>query len=459
MGIFSRKNKQKEDRSMQYSYGGGYSITSYFGDGGPITEEEAMRIPTVVSALELITSSIASLPIYLYKEDRKGAVIKIPDNRVSLLNDEPNDLINGYNMKKRMVKDYLLYGASYIKIEKIRNEVTNFYPLPIKYISVTTYSQGYKKWATINYFYNNKTGTYEFTPDELIILTRDSEDGVTSSGILQNNSKLLRLALDEIEYSNGILKNGALPIGVLKATSRLSQKAIDNLRSSWENLYSGPKKAGKTIILEEGLDYNPISMKPSEMDLTNSKKNTVSEIARVFNIPESMLNSSANKYASNEQNNLYFLQYCVGPIISAIESALNKSLLLETEKEQGYYFRFDVSELLRTTEKEKIDATVSAVKGGLISLNEGRSRIDMPEIKDDFFMWGLGQIFYNPKTGKMTIPNMGETIDPNNPQPSAQNQNHPPTPSNLDPNKPPIENEQTPEDKDDSKIKDEPVDQ
>ncbi|WP_139384678.1 phage portal protein, partial [Salmonella enterica] len=134
--------------------------------------------------------------------------------------------------------------------------------------------------------YNNKTGTYEFTPDELIILTRDSEDGVTSSGILQNNSKLLRLALDEIEYSNGILKNGALPIGVLKATSRLSQKAIDNLRSSWENLYSGPKKAGKTIILEEGLDYNPISMKPSEMDLTNSKKNTVSEIARVFNIPE-----------------------------------------------------------------------------------------------------------------------------------------------------------------------------
>lgn len=50
---------------------------------------------------------------------------------------------------------------------------------------MTTYSQGYKKWATINYFYNNKTGTYEFTPDELIILTRDSEDGVTSSGILR----------------------------------------------------------------------------------------------------------------------------------------------------------------------------------------------------------------------------------------------------------------------------------
>ena len=41
------------------------------------------------------------------------------------------------------------------------------------------------------------------------------------------------------------------------------------------------------------------------------------------------------------------------------------------------------------------------------------------------------------------------------PEPS----NQPSTPSNLDPNKPPIENEQTSEDKDDSKIKDEPVDQ
>src|SRR5699024_1859038 len=144
------------------------------------------------------------------------------------------------------------------------------------------------------------------------------------------------------------------------------------------------------------------------------RKHTVSEIARIFNIPESMLNASANKYASNEQNNIHFLQYCIAPIVTAIESSLNKSLLLEEEKRNGYYFRFDVSELLRTTEKEKIETVVRAMKDGLISFNEARSRIQLPSIDVDYFTWGLGSVFYNPETGKMTIPNMGVTIDPDN---------------------------------------------
>jgi HK97 family phage portal protein len=415
MGILNNmfKRNKREDRSQTGFTYGSFSFTSFFSDGGDVTEEDAMKIPAVSSAVELITASVAQLPIYLYKDNGNGRIEKIDDHRVYLLNDEPNELMNGYTFKKQIVKDYLFHGASYTKIEKVRNNIVALYILPITYVTVTKYIQGYKETATINLIYGDGVNNnYEFFPDELIIVLKDSKDGVTSRGILKNNNDILKLALAEQDYTKGILKNGALPIGVLKASSRLTQTAIDRLRASWENLYSGAKKSGKTIILEEGLDYQPISLKPDEMDLTNSRKNTVSEIARIFNVPESMLNSAANKYNSNEQNNLYFLQYCVAPIITAIEAALNKSLLLETEKEQGYYFRFDVSELLRTTEAEKINATVAAWKNGVISFNEARSRIDMPKLDDDYFMWSLGNIFYNPKTGKFTIPNTGSTIDP-----------------------------------------------
>lgn len=417
MGILDRlRNKptDTEERNLQEYQYGSFSITSFFGDGQTITEEQAMKIPAVTSSVELITSSIAQLPIYLYKENEKGEVEKVDDHRVFLLNDEPNDLINGHNFKKQMVKDYLFSGASYTKVERDRNEVIALYNLPIQEISVTKYRQLYRTNAVISISYSNTK--LDFQPEELIIVLKDSDDGVTSSGILKNNADTLRLALDEQDYTSGILKNGALPIGVLKATSRLTEKAITSLRNSWESLYGGSKKAGKTIILEEGLDYHPISMKPNEMDLTNSRKNTISEIARIFNVPESMINSSANKYASNEQNNIYFLQYCISPIITSIESALNKTLLLESEKQEGYYFRFDVSELLRTTEKEKIEATVTAMTKGLTSINEARSKLDLPKLDVDYFTWNLGSVFYNPKNGDMTIPNMGITIDPDNPQ-------------------------------------------
>jgi HK97 family phage portal protein len=410
---FKNKNKDKEERSTADYLYGGFMITSFFGDG-QVTEEQAMKIPSVAAAVDLITSSVAQLPIYLYKQTENGVVEKVDDKRVFLLNEEPNELTNGYNFKKQIVKDYLFYGASYTKIEKFRNDVLGLYRLPIKEITVTKYKNGYKFSGEVNFY------TETFLPEELIIILKDSEDGITSTGILYNHGDLLKLALDEMDYTSSIMKNGALPIGILKSASRLTESAINRLRMAWESLYTGPKRAGKTIILEEGLSYEPVSIKPNELELTNLKKNIVSEIARIFNVPESMINSDANKYASNEQNNLYFLQYCISPILSSIESALNKSLLLEDEKKNGYYFRFDTSELLRTTEKEKVDSTVAAIKGGIMSINEGRSRFDLPRLDVDYFMWGLGSVFYNPATGVMTIPNMGIVIDPKNAQANPQ---------------------------------------
>jgi HK97 family phage portal protein len=439
MGIFDRFKAspiQEERSSTNFSYGSNanLSITSFFGGEVKMTEEQAMKIPTVATSIELITSSIAQLPIHLYQEKPDGEVERMDDERIFLLNNEPNTLMNGHNFKKSLVKDYLFYGASYTKVDRVRNDVIAMHHLPIEALTITRFRKlGYQYDALLKL--NIGEALAEFTPEELVMVLRDSKDGVTSTGILENGADILSLALDEQDYTQGILKNGALPIGILKASSRLTETAINRLRSSWEGLYGGAKKAGKTLILEEGMDYTPISMKPNELDLTNARKNTVSEVARLFNVPESMINSSANKYASNEQNNIYFLQYCISPIITSIESALDKSLLLEDEKANGFYFRFDVSELLRTTEKERIETTVTAMKNGLYSINEARAKIDMPNIGVDYFTWGLGSVFYNPSTGDMTIPNMGVTIDPNNLSPTVDPAQNVTQPTKKEPDK------------------------
>lgn len=415
MGFFDRfRGNKKEKRSSYEDYGHkNIAISSLFGNRSNITPQEAMKIPAVSSAVELITSSVSQLPIYLYYKNEKDEIQKVEDRRVFLLNNEPNDYINAHTFKKQIVKDYLLYGASYTKIDRHRNEVISLYSLPIEEVTIQKYRENsYKYTARINMSYGNEKES--FAPEEVIIILKDSKDGFTGDGILKTNEETLKLALDEQDYTSSILKNGALPIGVLKSASRLTKEAIQRLKESWENLYSGPKKAGKTIILEEGLDYTPISMKPNELDLTNVRKHTVSEIARIFNVPESMINSDANKYASNEQNNIYFLQHCLAPIITAIEASFNKSLLLEDEKEAGYFFSFDVSELLRTTEKEKIETTTRAMEKGLLSVNEARAKINYAPINRDFFTWSLGHIFYNEEEDTFTIPNMGSTIDADN---------------------------------------------
>jgi hypothetical protein len=89
---------------------------------------------------------------------------------------------------------------------------------------------------------------------------------------------------------------------------------------------------------------------------------------------------------------------------------MDKSLLLENEKAEGYYFRFETAELLRATEKERVEAVALGVEKGLYTINEGRQKLDLSNIDEDVFMWGLQNVLFNPETGEMKIPNMGMTI-------------------------------------------------
>src|SRR5699024_7049814 len=375
-------------------------------------------ISSVASATELITATIARLPVKLYKQGEKGEYVSIEDSRTFLLNNEPNHLQTAITLKKRIILDYLLHGNSYVYPEWQRNELLAIHHIPARNVSVEKYVN--KNLPFVVNGVIKVTGAdatmVDFMPDDLMIILKNSDDGLQSMGVLDLNSELLNLALNQQEYSSSLLENGSLPMAILTTPSKLSDKAMERITKSWRSAYQGRKNAGKTVVLEEGMDYKPVSLNPNELDLSTSKNSTLSDIARIFGIPESMLNADANKYNSNEQNNLHFLQYTLEPVITAFESSLNKSLLLEEEKKKGYSFKFDRDSILATTESEKFSTTIQAMKGGLLSVNEARGRHNMKQILDDYMMWSLGNIFYNKDDSKMTIPNMGAIIDPNDPE-------------------------------------------
>lgn len=421
MGFFDfMKSNETEERNV----GTGTSITSLFNPEQSIGEDVVLKIPTVQSCYELIAGTIAQLPIYLYRETEDGSVDKISDDyRNILLNDEPNEFQSAYSMKKQMVKDYLFRGATYSYVERNGNEILEIITLNASDIIVDKYiKDGFrvvdadikvmgKQEGRQGNGKNDKKPLQILKPYDCIIALKDSSDGLTSKGILDYGKDVFQVALEEKKYTSGIYKNGALPLGVLKTTGRLTQGAVDKLKASWQSLYSGSSNAGKTVILEEGLDYSPVSLKPGDLLLTDNRKDVISDICKLFNLPESLIDVTKIKYGSLEQNNIHFLQYTLSPILTALENGLNRALLLEEEKKNGYFFAFDTSEVLRSTDREKYDAVKVALDGGIMSINEARYKLNLPKIKDDIMKWSLGAVLYYPETGEMKIPNMGIGIE------------------------------------------------
>ena len=408
-------NRKQNKTDVNSGIGATSIVGTHNAGSSKISEEDALSISSVVAATDLISSTIARLPIQIYKKGTKGEqVILDEDRRYKILNKEPNNNMSGINLKKRIVMDYLLHGNSYLIPEWNRNEIVALYHVPPKNVNIKKYAR-----KGTEYIIDGKIGiqgidgTYvkDFDPDELVIILKNSDDGLQSKGVLDLNSELLELALRQQRYSSSILENGSLPLAVLQVPTKLTEKAMNNIKNSWVRNYQGGNNAGKTVVLEEGVEYKPVSLNPNELDLTSGKKDTMSDIARLFNIPESMINADANKYNSNEQNNIHLLQYTLSPIISVIETAFERSLLLEDEKNNGYRIQIDTSSILATTEAEKIKSTNEALKGGIISINEARRRHGYRVIDDDYMMWSLGAVFYNKESGRMTIPNMGANID------------------------------------------------
>lgn len=423
MAFWNRAETRNAEKKLDF---GGVEITvngQSFG-GMNITEKQIMQIPTVEACLSLITNTVSGLPIHLYKENANGSTKKIAkkDKRLYLLNRESESNMDSRAFMKNMVKDYLLYGQAYAyKNREIEKMVLGeaFYKLkelnyiPAQNVSATVFHNGithdYAEYTQTT-IVGQHTGEFKketFKHNELLRIVNNPINAFEGEGLLIRGKKAFGEALAQIEHANGIYERGALPLGILKTTARLSQTAIERLRGAWASLYGGVKNSAKTVILEEGMGYEALSMNPAEIQMAESRRDINSEICKLFGVPESMVSAKANKYGTLAQNNMHFKTYCVQPILNAIEQSLDRQLLTEKEKENGYYFRFDVREMLRTTQDELSNSINTLVNGGIITVNEGRFELDKPPFEDgDKLRLSLGNVLQDTENGDTHVLNM-----------------------------------------------------
>lgn len=376
--------------------------------GKDITEDRVLTVPAVKAAMDTITQTVGTLPIVLYKMDGNNAPQEVKgDDRVTILNSDTNDVLTGTAFKEKITKDLILYGQSVTMMERSTtnaNDIVGLYPLDTERMLVNVYTiNGYKFFPL--YTYNAINASYNLNNDDAINIVRNSDDGVTGQGILQTGADILRLALSQYEYEYNLMNNGAMPSGVLQFSNKLNKDALEAARQSFNASYAGSGNRGNVVVLEGGAEYKPIQIDPDRLQLDISKTDMLGQIARLFNLPETMINAKANKYNSNEQNNIQFFQFTLKPILDAITSALNKYLLREKEKKAGYYFDFNTDSIFLNTLDEKAQSYTQLFNNGIMTFNETRNKLGLNNsaVGDDFLKASLGNVFINQRTGEVQV--------------------------------------------------------
>lgn len=360
-----------------------------------ITKEQALNIPSVKSCINFIADTVATLPIKLYK-DNNGKTEELKyDKRVKLLNDETGDTLDAFQFWRAVMSDYFLGKGGYIYINRYLNNVVSLHYVDESYVSII------KNVDPIFKSYKILVNGKEYWPHEFIKILRNTKDGARGTSITEENNLILSVAYNSMIFEETLVKKGGNKKGFVKSARKLTQEAIDKLKEAWRKLYSN--NSDNIVILNDGLEFQEASNTSVEMQLNENKETNSAEICKLFNIPKNIINGTAT---AKEYTNAFKMG--VMPVLKAIECALNRELLLESEK-GSFYFAFDTKELLKGDIKERFEAYKIAIEANFMQIDEVRYMEDLPALGLDWIKLGLDSVLYNPKTKEIYTPNTNET--------------------------------------------------
>ena len=386
MGIFSGIFKSR-DAPTNRTAGSAYSF--FLGQsaaGKRVNERSAMQTSAVYACVRVISESVASLPLHLYRYNEDGGKEKAVDHPLyHLLHDEPNPEMTAFSFFEAALTHLLLWGNFYSQI--IRNgkgEVMGLYPLMPDRMTVDRDERGqlyYEYMVSSDDAPTNKGSTVRLKPEDVLHVPGLSFDGLVGYSPIAMAKNAIGMAIACEEYGATFFANGASPGAVLEHPGVL--KDPQKVRDSWNNAFRGSANANKVAVLEEGMKYTPISISPEQAQFLETRKFQIDEIARIFRIPPHMVGDLEKSSFSNiEQQSLEFVKYTLDPWVSRWEQSLVRALLKPEEKKR-YFMKFNVDGLLRGDYQSRMNGYAVGRQNGWLSANDIRELENMDQLSEE----------------------------------------------------------------------------
>lgn len=365
--------------------------------GQTINADTVLGLSTVWRAISVIANGVASLPVHVVQIEntdtgvKKTRALRHPVYRqVSF---QPSVLYTKYDFFQTLITHALLYGNAYVELtrERVTGYPKTYTILPPERVTLKAKETGTLYYEVVQDTTMPGARPYEVRPANMVHIKGLSWNGMTGLQVIRMLADNFGLALANQEYLTKFFSEGATLAGILKHPGRLTTDAMGRLRASWENSYSGSKNAAKVAILEEGMDYAAIGLSPQQAGAADTKKLTISDIARIFGVPQFMLEDLDRATFNNiEHLSLLFITHTIRPWCKRIENELNIKLF-PTDEQVIFQVEFDISDLQMSDLDSRSKWVESMMKWGILNRDEVREREGYNPIGD-----GTGQEYYVP---------------------------------------------------------------
>jgi HK97 family phage portal protein len=374
--------------------------------GVSITEDSAMRVAAAWRCVNIISGSIATLPLDLIRrvdEERRAPAIGHQLRR--LLTVKPNHWQTPSEFRRMMQSHLLLRGNAYARKVTLGQSIVAILPIHpdrVEAEQIDTMEMVYKVRGK-----DGRMGT-TLSQREMLHLRGMSLDGVTGISVLSNMREALGLALQTERAGARLFKDGVLAGGFISHPKTLSVGAQERLHSSLDNKYAGVENAAKWMILEEGMKPEPLAFSAEDTQWISARDFQRYDIAMFFGVPPHMIGATEKTTSWGtgiEAQGTAFVTYTLADWIKTWEESLKRDCLPENEWDT-LDIRFNVNGLQRGDWKGRWEGYVKALQWGVASPNEIRAM-------EDWNPRDGGDVYYPPPNTSGTPE--GSTNEPEDP--------------------------------------------
>lgn len=337
----------------------------------------AQSVSAVYACVQAISETTASLPLILFRRGEGGDRERAADHPLyRVLHDMANPEQTALEAREYMQACVLLRGNAFARIVRgWDGQVRELWPLNPDNVQVRRTGSG------LVYDYSKDgTRTTLLAHEVLHLRHRLGDDGILGVSPIAVARGAVELAIAENEHGVGTFTNGAKMLGVLKFPGKLKPEQRQAIAASWASQHAGSANAGRTAILEEGVDFQPLSMSLADAQWIEARKLSVIEVCRLFRVPPVIVQSmeSAN-YSNSVELARQFVALTLRRHLVAWEQAIAAKCLTDAGR-RTYFAEHQVEGLLRGDSVNRAAFYSSGINDGWMLRSEARKLENLPAI-------------------------------------------------------------------------------
>jgi HK97 family phage portal protein len=347
-------------------------MTGNLNVGGATDPRAAENLSTVLACVSAISSAMASLPAYVYRVEDNGWVIDEGNPVARLISQGPNQHQTWSDWVEWTMASVLLRGNAVSEIVTDgRGAITALRPVPWEWVSIQLLPNGRLTYDVVE-LTNIHGGTgrpRRLLQDEVFHLRDRSDDGLIGRSRLQRAAAVLASGLSVQEFAIALYSNGINPSGALEVEGRLGDEQRARLTTAFREGFAGPSKTAKAMILDQGLKWQQISISPEDAEFLASRRFTVEELCRLYNVPPPVAGDLTHGTFTNTETLIrWFAQATLTPWITKVQSEFSRSVFTSSNRR----LEIDLSGLLRGDPATRWSAWKIAIDAGVLSPEEVR---------------------------------------------------------------------------------------